>query len=507
MPKEEKVITPSEYQKEIYNTILTDNCNIAINAGPGSGKTTTIVNASKLIPYGKRAIFLAYNKKIVEELKERLPNTIQCSTMHSLGAKVLFKSARRQVQIKPEKQLPFIINHYQKEIDEKKKVWGEIFDIEFTMKLVRATMTNYREKEELDQLFQDHNIFHGDKEIERLKLSLDDFYQYNEREWGKLNIDFQDMIELIVREDIPLPQFDYVFLDESQDLSKLDRLFIEKLIKKPLGRLISVFDEKQTIYGWRGSDMDSVEYFSSRPNTKKLPLSICYRCPKSHVELAKTVYPDIEPFEQNDEGVLEKEGKIESIRAGDMVICRNNKPLVILYFKLIKRGIPSRILGKETERGLMNMIKRIEGEGIDEGLENLNKIQDNYRKELKSKGIINLNRNPKWISFCDKVEVIRTIADRRNDEGEMLYSNMEDVGMVIAEMFEERKYGDLVQLLTIHKSKGLENDRIFLITHYLGKQLMPSEYAITEKQNIQEKNLIFVAYTRAKKELHFIKLL
>ena len=499
-------MTPSTYQKDIYQTTLTDTCNIAINAGPGSGKTTTIVEASKLIPYGKRAIFLAYNKKIVEELKERLPGTIQCSTMHSLGASVLFKSSRRQVQIKPEKQLPFIIQHYQKEIDEKKKVWGEIFDIEFTMKLVRATMTNYREKEEIDQLFQDHNIFHSEKEVNRLKLSLDDFYEYNGREWGNMNIDFQDMIELIVREDIPLPQFDYVFLDEAQDMSKLDRLFIEKLIKKPLGRLISVFDEKQTIYGWRGSDMNSVEYFSSRPNTKKLPLSICYRCPKSHVELAKSIYPDIEYFEKNGEGVLNREGNIRDIRPGDMVICRNNKPLVSLYFKLVRRGIPCKIVGKEIEKGLLNMVKRIDGEGLDEGLENLKIIQNNYEKELKNKGISNLNRNPKWISFCDKVEVIRTIAMRRNEQGELVCQNMKDVEGIITEMFEERRYGELVQLLTVHKSKGLENDRIFLVTHYNGKELMPSDYAITEKQKIQEKNLLFVAYTRAKKELHFIRL-
>lgn len=499
-------MTPSNYQKDIYNTILTKNSNVAIDAGPGSGKTTTIVEASKLIPYGKRAIFLAYNKKIVEELKERLPHTIQCSTMHSLGASVLFRSSRRQVQVKPEKQLPFIINHYQEEIDKKKKVWGEIFDIEFTMKLVRATMTNYKEKEELDQLFQDHNIFHGDKEVNRLKLSLDDFYEYNNREWGKMDIDFQDMIELIVRQDIPLPQFDYVFLDEAQDMSKLDRLFIEKLVKKPLGRLISVFDEKQTIYGWRGSDMDSVEYFSNRPNTDRLPLSICYRCPKSHIELAKTIYPGIEPFEKNGEGVLNREGNIRDIRPGDMVICRNNKPLVSLYFRLVRRGVPCKIIGKEIEKGLLNMVKRIEGENLDQGLENLDKIQRNYEKELKNKGISNLNRNPKWISFCDKVEVIKTIARRTDEEGDLVCDSMEDVQSIIVEMFEEKRYGDLVQLLTIHKSKGLENDRIFLITHHAGKQLMPSDHAITEKQKVQERNLMFVAYTRAKKELHFVKL-
>lgn len=499
-------MTPSKYQQDIYQTVIADTCNIAINAGPGSGKTTTIVNASKLIPYGKRAVFLAYNKKIVEELKHRLPHTIECSTMHSLGARIVFKSYNRQVQIKPEKQLPFIINHYQELIDKKEKVWGSIFDTEFTMSLVRATMTEYRSDNELKQLFDDHNIFHTKGEVTKMRLALDDLYHYSDREYGNLNIDFQDMIELIVRHDLRLPQFDYVFLDEAQDMSKLDRLFIEKLVKKPYGRMISVFDEKQTIYGWRGSDMDSAKYFSQRPNTKLLPLSICYRCPTSHVELAKTIYPDIEPFEDNGEGILNQESSIQQITEGDMVICRNTRPLITLYFKLIRKGIKSKIIGKDIEKGLLNMVKRLQGDDVEEGMESLDKIQSTYKHDLKQQGISNFDKNPKWISFCEKAEVVRVIANRRNEDGERISQSMQQVEEVIGEMFEEKRYENVVQLLTIHKSKGLENDRIFLITHYAGEQLMPSKYAITDKQKIQEKNLMFVAYTRAKEELHFIKI-
>lgn len=498
-------MTPSKYQEKIYQTVLTDTCNIAINAGPGSGKTTTIVNASKLIPYGKKAIFLAYNKKIVEELKERLPQTVQCSTMHSLGARILFKSYSKQVQIKPDKQLPFIIKHYQEEIDKKERVWGSIFDIEFTMSLIRATMTQYRVDNELTQLFEDHNISHTKREITKMRLALDDLYNYNDREYGNLNIDFQDMIELIVRDDLTLPQYDYVFLDEAQDMSKLDRLFIEKLVKRPNGRMISVFDEKQTIYGWRGSDMDSAKYFSQRPNTTLLPLSICYRCPTSHVQLARQVYDDIEPFEDNGQGVLEKEGKVHDIIPGDMVICRNTRPLISLYFTLIRKGIPSKIIGKDIEKGLVNMVKRIKGDSIEEGMEYLDKIQLGYKNDLKHQGISNFDKNPKWISFCEKVEVVRVIANRKDEDGDRICQSMSQVEHVIQEMFEEQRYENVVQLLTIHKSKGLENDRVFLITHYANKQLMPSEYAVTEKQKVQERNLKFVAYTRAKKELHFIK--
>ena len=55
-------------------------------------------------------------------------------------------------------------------------------------------------------------------------------------------------------------------------------------------------------------------------------------------------------------------------------------------------------------------------------------------------------------------------------------------------------------LSSIHKSKGLEADRVFI----LGDELMPLKKAELNWEKEQEENLMYVAYTRAKSELIFI---
>jgi len=55
-----------------------------------------------------------------------------------------------------------------------------------------------------------------------------------------------------------------------------------------------------------------------------------------------------------------------------------------------------------------------------------------------------------------------------------------------------------LRLCTVHRSKGREWDRVFLVGR---NQYMPSKYAKKEWEFKQEENLMYVAVTRAKKEL------
>ena len=55
-------------------------------------------------------------------------------------------------------------------------------------------------------------------------------------------------------------------------------------------------------------------------------------------------------------------------------------------------------------------------------------------------------------------------------------------------------------LCTIHKSKGLEADVVYILNEYL----IPSKFAKSPEQIKQEQNLKYVARTRAKEELYFL---
>ena len=69
----------------------------------------------------------------------------------------------------------------------------------------------------------------------------------------------------------------------------------------------------------------------------------------------------------------------------------------------------------------------------------------------------------------------------------------------IKNMFSDKKT-DGISLSTIHKAKGLEANNVFIVC----RSLMPSKSATQPWEIEQERNLMYVAYTRAKNKLSFI---
>ena len=74
---------------------------------------------------------------------------------------------------------------------------------------------------------------------------------------------------------------------------------------------------------------------------------------------------------------------------------------------------------------------------------------------------------------------------------------------VIESMFSDEQNTEYVILSTIHKSKGSEKDNVF----FLFPSLIPSQYAKTQLELFQEKCLLYVCVTRAKKKLIYVNYL
>lgn len=486
----------SKYQKAIFEEVISTNNNIAVNATAGSGKTTTIIEASKLIPSNKDSLFLAFNNSIVDELKQRLPSSVECSTIHSLGMRTLMRWLKTRFKLNQYKTLNFSYDYIKKnELDLKPKektIFG--FNIMNLYDLCRMNMV-LMNTEEISRIADYYDLSCLNDEPQYLPYIYDNIMSYNSMLGKSGNeIDFTDMITLPVLMNCRFNKYDVVFLDESQDMNNIQHMFIEKLLK-PNGRLISVGDNFQAIYGFAGSESKSFEKFAKRPNTVSLPLSISYRCAKNIVEKAREVNDQIEPFENAPDGIV-RNGDVDEIQHGDMVICRNVRPLIKLYFKLIKRKIKAVIRGRDIEKGLINLVSKYNKDTVFDGMVSLYGELDKLEKELKRKGVKKPKDTPKYINLYEKVLTIRIIADG--------LTRMKDVEKNIHEIF--KGDGDGVDLMTIHKSKGLENDRVFMIESFENEKLCPSKYAVQPWQKEQEKNLLFVAYTRAKKELVFINL-
>lgn len=488
---------PSPYQQNIYNATIATNKHLSIQATAGSGKTTTIVQAAKLVPYGKKAVFLAFNKSIVLELKKKLPPVVDCSTMHSLGSKCIFAFFPGEKTINDNKQIKFIEPFFKDEKSMRRK-WVDIYAIDRLIRLARATMTPAH-KDEFEVLAINYALDVSQKHIDIGVKAMRRFHDDNDDpdKWN-IYIDFQDMIEMPVRNrEIRMPQYDFVFVDEAQDLSKLDQLFINRLVKPITGRKIIVGDENQSIYGFRGSDPNSFEEFSNAPNTLRLPLSISYRCAKAIVREAKLVYNDIEEFEENEEGIVAK-GEVKEIQEGDMVLCRNTRPLIAVFLMLIDQGKKAYIVGKEMEKGLLQLLSQYDSDSRTTDIKaQLDCHLDRLAEELLSKGFTNPLKHPKYAVLEEKLGILDLLFGK--------FSLISEVEFFIETVFDDDDR-EGIRLMTIHKSKGLENERVFIIVEYNKTPLIPSKYAVTEDQQRQEKNLRFVSITRAKRELYYLYL-
>ena len=74
----------TQEQKAIFDGIANTNHHIIVNAGAGTGKTTTIVESANMIG-NEKAGFLAFNKPIATELAKRLPEGVEAKTFHALN--------------------------------------------------------------------------------------------------------------------------------------------------------------------------------------------------------------------------------------------------------------------------------------------------------------------------------------------------------------------------------------------------------------------------------------
>ena len=147
----------TEQQKAIFDCIENTDHHIIINAGAGTGKTTTIVEAANKIGNNKAA-FLAFNKSIATELAERLPEGVEAKTFHAFGF-----AAIRNAGIKTRVN-NFKLNNIIKDF------LGKDFTIAPLKKLVsliKGSLIDPSNRKEINRLIDEYNIqFHSEREEE-----------------------------------------------------------------------------------------------------------------------------------------------------------------------------------------------------------------------------------------------------------------------------------------------------------------------------------------------------
>ncbi len=477
---------PSLYQTDIRQETLFGASNLVVEAVAGSGKTTTLVWILKQLPRDKRVIFLAFNKSIAEELQSRLKEYphIEVKTLHSLGFS-LIRYCFKSIQLDNHK-VESILSTYESNWDSQPDYTSRVKKL---VDLYRVSMcTSIRE---LEILANKHEIELTNGECNYAKLVVEEMSK------STTTIDFTDMIYYAAtKSEVRAKPYDLVFVDECQDMNLAQISLMMKLIKRQTGRFIAVGDRKQAIYGFAGSDSEAFEKLCKMPNTKILPLSINYRCPKIVGELVKRFVPQFQTRPDAPEGILDENASFKHVREGDFILCRATAPLVKLCLEYIKSKRKAYVKGKEIGENIMNMIKKFKVDDLDSMFGKFNyektkvfgKLKAKY-PQLKDHDILDLTQ---YRLLQEKIDVIEAVCE----EPEII--NVNDLLVFMSQIF--RDSSDGIALMTIHKSKGLETENIYVIE----RDLMPSRHAKQAWQLEQEENLEYVCYTRSKMKIGFI---
>lgn len=312
---------------------------------------------------------------------------------------------------------------------------------------------------------------------------------------GKL--DFDDQLYMTVIDGHCLSdacdKFDVVLIDEAQDTSKVRRELAAKLLAKD-GLLVAVGDRYQAIFGFTGADNDSLDQIQQQFNAAVMPLSITYRCPKSHVEFAKSFIPHcaIEADSSAPNGQLLKMSLSEMMKLAfnptDFILCRNNKPLLEIVFSLLARGIACQIVGKSIAEGLIRLTKKWKRVKT---LEALEKKLGEFLADQSTKLIAKGNEGAAD-SLRDQIDCMFLLIQELPAG-----SGLDDLRNKINGMFvdENGELKKVVTLMTCHKAKGLESDRVFWIGR---SKFQPSKMARKDWEKQQEIHLMYVAATRSR---------
>jgi ATP-dependent DNA helicase UvrD/PcrA len=480
---------PSPLQQVILDWLTTSNGNAIIEARAGTGKTSTLVMLANEIPTSASATFLAFNKSIASELSAKLPSHVSASTFHALA----FRAVGRALSSRN--------NGCRVNVDANK--CGNIFDALYGRDAIGARSAVLK----LVSLMKASALLPGDAP----DAILDDIIGHFDIEWDDdtirqqdvcamaretlaasnddtLTVDFDDMLYFVVVYGVRLDTFDYVMVDEAQDTNKVQRVILRRLLR-PDSRLIAVGDPAQAIYGFRGASHDSMDLIREEFSCTVLPLNVSYRCPSSVITLAQRYVPDIEARPNAPEGTVlyPDTWKLAQFEPTDLLVCRNTAPLVQVAYRLLAARIPAKIMGREIGKGLTSLITKVAGKRTT--LDELPAKLLDYQEREVSRAMAR-KQEGKAQAVADKCEAILALIDSMTP----VDRNRGVAGLVaiIDNMFSDNG-GTMTTLATVHKAKGLEAPRVFI----LDPQRMPSKYARQPWQVQQEQNLIYVAITRA----------
>ncbi|NYB75074.1 UvrD-helicase domain-containing protein [Sedimentibacter hydroxybenzoicus DSM 7310] len=360
---------------------------ILVIAGAGTGKTRVLthriaylIDTNRAMPWEVLAI--TFTNKAANEMKERIGQLLDypidrmwIGTFHSICVRILRKNIERigydsNFVIYDTNDTKIVIKDCIKELNLDTKKYNVN-----SIKSIISSEKNRRNSAD-DYIKEHFNEFY--------KRNVGEVYALYEKKLKIANaLDFDDLIlktiillenEQDVREYYQ-ERFKYILVDEYQDTNLVQYSLVKILGKKPDGEnnVFVVGDEDQSIYGWRGADINNILNFEKDfEGAKVVKLEKNYRSTNVILNAAngviqnncqrkgKNLYTDfeggnlirvLEMDNEKDEAftvscLIRKEIRENNASYSDMaVLYRTNAQSRALEEGLIREGIPYRIVG------------------------------------------------------------------------------------------------------------------------------------------------------------------
>jgi DNA helicase-2/ATP-dependent DNA helicase PcrA len=519
---------PSTYQQAVFDAALHTTDHLQVEAVAGSGKTKTIEELAKRLPdhLARKTLLCAFNKHIQTELERRqkagdIPQAVTVSTIHALGYKILADA------VQPKDRRNWIdgskYRHLSRVwwadnatfVEQGTEVYRLAVDATHTLvELCQATLTNPEDEDALRDLIAHHDVWYPAEwedrvfdAVAQVLLWGDKGLKYPDPRTGKKfgpeeTVSFGDLVYLPVHRKLQGRTFDLVLVDECQDLNRCQQEFLRARLNGA-GRAIFVGDRAQAIYGFAGADAEAFERVGQ--DCVKLPLSICYRCSKAVVERAQQYVSQIEAAPDAPEGAVlqvsedqllelarehQRSGRLR--REPLLLLCRCNAPLFAAAFALLKTGVPAQIVGRDIASGLLKLVDAI-AELLDFKEEEFPEFAEVYLRQQVDTLSRRANTELQIANLQDRVESLLCIWQHLASTGKA--ASLAELRASLTELFADKD--NAVQLSSIHKAKGLEAHTVGL----LHPELLPHPRAKQAWELVQERNLAYVATTRARHTL------
>ena len=493
---------------------------VCIIAGPGSGKTRTI---STRIAYGvatgvfnpDRVLALTYTNRAAAELRSRLRQLGSAS----VAVRTFHSAALSQLQyFWPQltgSAAPKLLTQKRSILSEVASLIGlrlsdtQLMEVASEIEYLRYSLT------EIDDYILTQRLpsFLSQEQFADLEK------RYQEQKLQRRLMDWEDTILLctgLLRNEARAlsyfqQQYRFFTVDEYQDISPLQ----EGLLRTWLGdreEICVVGDPRQTIYSFAGASSNFLlDFQNNYPGASTFELNRNYRSAAAIVDVANQVLPQ-KPLSKvrGDFGsaIVQASGnqleeasaiakdvvaQLASNRPSEIaILARTNSQLSALEVELQKLGIKTQVRGQGRffrQPSVMQAMSAIRALAVADSGEPLFM---QVSQILSSLGWTSKMRDDEdWVSLNWFIQVLDELGAVATSE-------------YIRELDERERSGheptrEAVTLATVHGTKGLEWNQVYLIG--VNRGLFPISHAQSESDIDEEKRLFYVALTRAKDRL------